>query len=246
MTTFNQDAVITPLELPTTLCVVYSKLSLNEITNILISLTEDPSSVGPSRVDFTKDGDESNRTVVLVSAKAYARAEELGWTKFQKGGPKSDRKLTIAPYFVKNAASVLPRAGQTSSLFLPIPEKLGLSAELARGYLAYLLEALADFGFFGQDEFKITIPLMSRATNQIRGYAIVSFAEDVAQESIVGAKIFLHNNMWWTATAIMKCLWAKEDKPRAQHPKKQLPDDVETVKTVQLLNRFDALEEDTC
>jgi len=194
---------------PYVVAVCFSQWTLNQIVGFLeekASATEDE--MGVMRVDRFK-GNDTNRTIILMTRELFDRAEKNDLTRRQKG-----LDFVLDEYELRDGN--FPKEGFTRNFFITVPETL--STEEVKAQLQNKLDVLCRFGMFDKDQQpRLKIPLKSRDTGEHRKQAFVTFSRDTSDEVIALARVLLHDtrlyldeNTW----VRMNCFWAKVKEAR--------------------------------
>lgn len=213
--------------------VIYSRWSVSEIKNFLCKYASTPTDIGPMRIDYTRSGQETDRTIVILNPTLYQRLVKEGFST-----KKYPTDFSIAVYKLRKYN--LPPVNSTPNFFIRLPEHHSLLASDYRLQVQNKLTDLVLWGFFKRENFRIDIPLVSRQSDEARGTCFVFF-DNVPVETIAMAKIILDETYWKTEydqqdendddktgsrshseleneeseehvyhTPIMKCFWAKK------------------------------------
>ena len=172
------------------LYIVYSKRSLDDIHNFLLSYGSEEE-IGPSRIMYYQ-GKETDRTAILLSPTVYSKLVEDGYGR--RGGD-----FNIVPYQLRDYD--LPKEGQRS-LFFPLPKDWKGSE--CRSCIGDLVDTAARLGLFEVGKYKLNIPLYTRTSDVHKGVAFLHFDKEVTTDSIAYLRAFLHG---YDGT---RCFWAKK------------------------------------
>ena len=187
--------------------VIYSKMSVPKINNYLRKY----GSVGFLNVVKDKLGD-TNRTIAILSAETFDKLIESGHGTDRRD--RRDRKpLTVAPFKLKK--SNFPSYNKTRTLFVPIPTafKADVDNEYVEDKIKKCVEEklkhLVSWNIIPDDSWRITIPLKSRESGEIRNSCFVSFPREVKTPAVAMVKVLLHDT-YWPNDNIFRCFWSRK------------------------------------
>ena len=194
---------------------VFSRWSLRKICDYLaekVDAKEDQ--IGLIRIDRGRDGNESNRTIILLKHELFERCKSYGYTESQR-----DIDFRISVYEVKEHN--LPKEGYSRNFYIPLPKEI--SGENATHQIQNKINILIKCGMFPNSVPRLKIPIESRETGNHRGRAFVTFSRNTNVKTLALARICLHDTRLYTSEdnfGFMKCFWAKEIKRHKQRPKR--------------------------
>ena len=189
---------------PYQLCSVISSLSLTTLSETFSTFGD--GKIGPLKVVKNQKGQETNRTIALVSISVYESLIYAGYDK--KTG-----EIFVAPYQIKEKD--LPAEGFTPDIYINLPTDFYLSGNQARQQLLLLLSQINSYGIVPPESFIIQVPLISRETDQPKGYCFVRFQPAVDRKLILVIKLALSGSVWYSITSRIiweqiRCSWSRE------------------------------------
>lgn len=201
--------------------VVYSRMALASIIDVLEGLNA--GAVGPCRIDYDREGNETNRTIVVADKSVFETAVSAGLDRRIFG-----RDFTIARYELREHNA--PREGHLYKFFIRLPHELSLSGAEVLNQVTAKFNDLVEFGILPAGGYKISVPLKSRETGDIKGGAFVTFNKSVDPLAIQLAKVIIDDTYWVTLDKegeeefeILRCLWARERKSKEETTTKVAP-----------------------
>lgn len=213
------------------LCIVFSSAPLTAIYNAVAEAVGNDDSVGYARIVFDRNGKETNRTLVLVSANTWRQLENAGLAD-------EGESIRFAPY--KILEGNLPKETQSDSLCLLVPEsfqKQPVFAEVDK-IIAEKLEHLALWGILPSNSWKVSVTLTSREKGEVGKRCFISFDDTVSLEQRAIVRLLLNDTYWASeddsvneelagkvdidldSPPILKCFWAFPQKKRTPRPDK--------------------------
>lgn len=187
--------------------VIYSKMSIPKMDNYVRKYGP----VGFLNVVKDKVGD-TNRTIAILSEETFDRLIESG-----HGTDRKDRRnrnpLTVAPFKLKK--SNFPSYNKTRTLFVPIPTafKSDVDNEYVEDKIKKCVEEklkhLVSWNIIPDNSWRITIPLKSRESGEIRNSCFISFPREVKTPAVAMTKVLLHDT-YWPNDNIFRCFWSRK------------------------------------
>jgi hypothetical protein len=197
---------------------VYSNWSLKNLRECLVGLGN--GKVASLHIDRDRNGEETNRTIVLMDESVYAAALKAGYTG-------NSTNLSISRYQLRRNS--YPNADQAYSFYIPLPKNFKLSEAECRNQLDDRFKQMSSFNLLKEGDYKISVPLQSRETEatSTRGFCFVSFKRSVDHDTIAVVKVLLDNTWWFSGSSsenpsgenghwreILRCYWAKSRQNR--------------------------------
>jgi hypothetical protein len=190
---------------------VFSRWPLRNICEFLEQqIGADKHRIGLIKIDRERNGNETNRTILLLTRDLFDQAILLGY------GEHTGIDFKITEYEVRKHN--LPGKGLSRNFFIPLTQDV--HAESARVQIQNKLNVIVGFGMFKEKERpRLKIPVKSRESGDHSGKAFITFARNTPVETIALARICLHDTRLYTSEdeySLMKCYWAKEKrKPKS-------------------------------
>jgi hypothetical protein len=194
--------------------------------------------VGFLRIVLDKLGNETDRTIALLSPKLYNNLCDAGLNKTSENkiseNKLSENKIgeneiskneiskisedtgfSVSKFILKQSS--LPCEYKTKNLFIPVP--LNYTENTIIKVLTEKLKHLADWNIISMNCWNIHIPIKSREFGKIKGCCFISFDESIAVENIAMVRILLTDTFWQCQknrhkNDILRCFWAIDNKKK--------------------------------
>jgi len=166
--------------------------------------------VGFLRIVLDKLGNETDRTIALLSSKLYNNLCDDGLNKLRE-----DTGFQVSKFILKQSS--LPCEYKTKNLFIPVP--LNYTENTIIKIISEKLKHLADWNIISMNSWNIHIPIKSREFGKIKGCCFISFDESIAIENIAMVRILLTDTFWQShknrqKNDILRCFWAIDNKKK--------------------------------
>ena len=166
--------------------------------------------VGFLRIVLDKLGNETDRTIALLSSKLYNNLCDDGLNKL-----RDDTGFQVSKFILKQSS--LPCEYKTKNLFIPVP--LNYTENTIIKIISEKLKHLADWNIISINSWNIHIPIKSREFGKIKGCCFISFDESIAIENIAMVRILLTDTFWQShknrqKNDILRCFWAIDNKKK--------------------------------
>jgi hypothetical protein len=166
--------------------------------------------VGFLRIVLDKLGNETDRTIALLSSKLYDNLCDDGLNKL-----RDDTGFQVSKFILKQSS--LPCEYKTKNLFIPVP--LNYTENTIIKVISDKLKHLADWNIISMNSWNIHIPIKSREFGKIKGCCFISFDESIAIENIAMVRILLTDTFWQShknrqKNDILRCFWAIDNKKK--------------------------------
>ena len=166
--------------------------------------------VGFLRIVLDKLGNETDRTIALLSSKLYDNLCDDGLNKL-----RDDTGFQVSKFILKQSS--LPCEYKTKNLFIPVP--LNYTENTIIKIISEKLKHLADWNIISMNSWNIHIPIKSREFGKIKGCCFISFDESIAIENIAMVRILLTDTFWQShknrqKNDILRCFWAIDNKKK--------------------------------
>jgi hypothetical protein len=166
--------------------------------------------VGFLRIVLDKLGNETDRTIALLSSKLYNNLCDDGLNKLGE-----DTGFQVSKFILKQSS--LPCEYKTKNLFIPVP--LNYTENTIIKVISEKLKHLADWNIISMNSWNIHIPIKSREFGKIKGCCFISFDESIAIENIAMVRILLTDTFWQShknrqKNDILRCFWAIDNKKK--------------------------------
>jgi len=166
--------------------------------------------VGFLRIVLDKLGNETDRTIALLSSKLYDNLCDDGLNKL-----RDDTGFQVSKFILKQSS--LPCEYKTKNLFIPVP--LNYTENTIIKIISEKLKHLADWNIISINSWNIHIPIKSREFGKIKGCCFISFDESIAIENIAMVRILLTDTFWQShknrqKNDILRCFWAIDNKKK--------------------------------
>ena len=166
--------------------------------------------VGFLRIVLDKLGNETDRTIALLSSKLYDNLCDDGLNKL-----RDDTGFQVSKFILKQSS--LPCEYKTKNLFIPVP--LNYTENTIIKIISEKLKHLADCNIISINSWNIHIPIKSREFGKIKGCCFISFDESIAIENIAMVRILLTDTFWQShknrqKNDILRCFWAIDNKKK--------------------------------
>lgn len=201
---------------------IYSPWSLNRIDSFLSKYGD----VGFLRIIYDRDGNETNRTIAIISDEAYVELCKDGFNR------QRDTELIITPFILKD--NNFPYKGYTTSLFVPVPSDLRSDDTFVVNTVNDKIQHLSSWGIIDDDSWTVSAPLKSREKGAIRGSCFVSFKKEVPLQRRAMIRLLLTDTYWnesEKAQTIFNCFWSRARKPNREPTKTKVEVKDETEMT---------------
>ena len=193
------------------LAMVFSNWALSKILDFFKDYLDGKSEdIGLTKIERFKDKRtaemrDSNRTVILIKKDLFKKAIDAGLDM-----PQPNLDFRIAEYILKEKS--FPAVNYSSNLFLIIPKNINyLEAEMA---IKEKINILVNFNVLNLEDYSLKIPLVSRTTGEHRGYAYLSFQNNVELATKAYIKILLCDCLLYAPSLDklyhVPVFWAKE------------------------------------
>jgi hypothetical protein len=166
--------------------------------------------VGFLRIVLDKLGNETDRTIALLSSKLYNNLCDDGLNKL-----RDDTGFQVSKFILKQSS--LPCEYKTKNLFIPVP--LNYTENTIIKIISEKLKHLADWNIISMNSWNIHIPIKSREFGKIKGCCFISFDDSIAIENIAMVRILLTDTFWQSnknrhKNDILRCFWAIDNKKK--------------------------------
>ena len=166
--------------------------------------------VGFLRIVLDKLGNETDRTIALLSSKLYNNLCDDGLNKLRE-----DTGFQVSKFILKQSS--LPCEYKTKNLFIPVP--LNYTENTIIKIISEKLKHLADWNIISINSWNIHIPIKSREFGKIKGCCFISFDDSIAIENIAMVRILLTDTFWQShknrqKNDILRCFWAIDNKKK--------------------------------
>jgi hypothetical protein len=166
--------------------------------------------VGFLRIVLDKLGNETDRTIALLSSKLYNNLCADGLNKLGE-----DTGFQVSKFILKQSS--LPCEYKTKNLFIPVP--LNYTENTIIKVISEKLKHLADWNIISMNSWNIHIPIKSREFGKIKGCCFISFDDSIAIENIAMVRILLTDTFWQShknrqKNDILRCFWAIDNKKK--------------------------------
>jgi hypothetical protein len=186
--------------------------------------------VGFLRIVLDKLGNETDRTIALLSSKLYNNLcdaglnkigenkigeNKIGENKIGENKIGEETGFQVSKFILKQSS--LPCEYKTKNLFIPVP--LNYTENTIIKVISEKLKHLADWNIISMNSWNIHIPIKSREFGKIKGCCFISFDDSTAIENIAMVRILLTDTFWQSQknrhkNDILRCFWAIDNKKK--------------------------------
>jgi hypothetical protein len=212
------------------LFLIHSPWSLRELENFLFHFGN--GKVGPLRIDYDRDGKETNRTLAILDESVFADLVKKGYTRSDNSEPTEQycpvgwetrrpyRNFSIYRYKIRPYE--YPRNGFTTNLIVSLPQDL--SVEECRRQLDAKMSILAGFNLLKKEDYQLSLPLSSRVSGQAKGIAFITFQKEVDPQLPIVVRAILNGSHWkvedqWEP---LLCRWTRNSPPKGKSVPKNI------------------------
>jgi len=207
-------------------CLIKSKWTLLRIDEFLNKYKGE---VGYLRIVLDKFGNETDRTIALLSTELYNNLCEDGLSKYNE-----EVGFQVSKFILKQKS--LPNEYKTRNLFILVP--LNYSENFVIKCSTDKLKHLANWDIIPMNSWYIKIPIKSRELGKIKGCCFISFDSNVPIENISMTRILLTDTYWQlqnnkSKSDILRCFWAIDNTK-----KKDFLNQSSKIKKLSILNEL--------
>ena len=173
-----------------------------------------------SRLVYDKNGNETDRTLVILPDETYEGLVQDGYGQGDHKKVKNNKVVgfRIVPYILREDQE----HANTRTLFVPAPKDYRDSTLAVEHIVNDKLRAMASFKVISSDSWCIDVPARSRESGEVKSGAFISFDNDLERGRIAMTRLLLNDTYWPEADgkeshAVFRCYWARE---RAEQPEK--------------------------
>jgi hypothetical protein len=173
-----------------------------------------------SRLVYDKNGNETDRTLVILSDEAYAGLVKAGYgSEDQKRGSNSNRAAGFRiDRYVLHEKQEHPDA---PTLFVPAPREHRDSSVVMEGIVDEKIRTLAECDLLPMDSWTVDAPPRSRESGGVKSGAYITFDTGVEHGRVAMVRLLITDTYWPSVEsketpAIFRCFWARERVPRAK------------------------------
>ena len=185
--------------------IIYSSWSICKMKDFLDNIL--PDNVGLLKIVYDTIGNETNKTIVLMSNELYDKLLELGYGTYRYGIDFIIKRYKLGNY-------ILPGENKSNNLFIPTIHK---TTELfITTVLTNKLELLVKYNIIPPQSWRIKCPLNSRENGFIKLGCFIFFKPEISDYNIGVVKFLLQNLRWIDGDSpgekydnMIKCYWAK-------------------------------------
>lgn len=180
---------------------VHSKWSIQAIDKFLAPYGD----VGYLRVVRDKDGNETSRTLAIISIETYNTLQGKGY------GCRNNKGIVITPFRLTTHDLPPEDKDPAMSLFVPVPPKYRVTESVIMDNLNKRLEHLSNWNIIPANCWNISAPLKSREEGEIRNGCFISFKIPFyALKAIALVKILLSDSCWSGPEKYrIRCYWGR-------------------------------------
>ncbi len=171
-------------------CIVYSKLSLKSIADII----EKHGTLCYMRVLY-KNNKETNNTIIIIDHQTYKIIRK--------------KNLLNIRIFVIDDCNLPTSSVSNSSLYIPVPKILLDHEKYVTKTIKTKLRHIENIGIIPKNTWNIVCPLSSRELGTIKHGCFINFT-NVSIETLAMIRILLTDTYWTNDnTIIFNALWAR-------------------------------------
>ena len=163
--------------------------------------------VGNLRIVLDKNGNETDRTIALLSKDVYNSI-------YADKSNNDETGFQIYPFILKQ--SCFPSEYKTRNLFIQVPQIF--TENMVIKNLNDKLDYIAEWNIIPNKSWSFNIPIKSREFGKIKGCCFLSFNDEVPIENISMVRILLTDSYWLDKNKqkndILRCFWVIDKKKK--------------------------------
>lgn len=213
----ERQTVISTIKFENKVYIVFSKWDVKKIVQFCRSYGD----VYWSRLVFDKEGNETDRTLLIMPDETYDGLVHDGYESTDRkrtGINKKPSGFRIAPYVLREGQEHT----DAPTLFVPAPKEHRGSSLIAESVVNAKLTTLADCGIIPQKSWSAEAPTHSREAGNVKSGIFITFANTVERGRIAMTRILINDSYWPSlgeeASSVFRCYWARDRTENKDRP----------------------------